>query len=224
MSPQRKAAQDFVIKWITEISPKGTSGKMYADLFASMDDGAFESFMSDIEAGKTSLAIISPNFSDTGISTERNLKIAKEPAINHNFFQRIYIGKEGNRSAYLTPIPYLVVKLPLRRQAQLLTKKIAIPEDNKVVDDFTGQPTGRSKGSKISYPETQVMAALDLTNCLTELLKYRGGDTKGFDAMNDSISKTGGASEKVIRRYAGGVDSTRTLKNTLISMMLSTTL
>ena len=218
MTPNRQASQDFILKWLMRMTPKGTTVQIYIDLFTAMDDAAFESFITDIESGKKSLAIIAPNFSDTGLSTKNNLDLA--PELGHEFFQQVWIDGDGVRPRYLTPIPYLVVKLPLRRQAQLLTKKIAIPEDNKSVDDFTGQPTGRSKGSKISYPETQVMAAMDLVNCLTELLKYRGGDVKGFSAMNDSISKTGGASEQVIRRYAGGVESTKTLKNFLTCMHL----
>jgi hypothetical protein len=117
-----------------------------------------------------------------------------------------------------------VVDLVLRRQAQLLVKKISIPEDNKSVDDFTGQPTGKSKGSKISYPETQILAALNLDNNLTELLKFRGGDVKGFDAMNNSISKTGGVSLASIEKLGTRVKSTETLHTLLTCMHIGNTL
>lgn len=222
MSTNRKKTEAFIIEWIEKLLPGGGNKKLYLDLFASMDDNAFTKFMNDIESGEKTLSIIAPNFGSVSLSTERNLKLAKE--LDHNFFQRIWIEGNDTTPTYLTPIPYLVVDLPLRRQAQLLVKKISIPEDNKSVDDFTGQPTGKSKGSKISYPETQVLAAMGLDNCLVEMLKYRGGDIKGFDAMNNSISKTGGVSLEAIKGMASGVESTRVLKSYLNCMHLSNSL
>ena len=222
MLPNRSETEAFIIEWIEKLLPNGGNDKIYRELFASMDDEAFTKFMDDIDKGNKTLAIIAPNFSETTLSTERNLGLAKE--LGHNFFQRIWIEGEGDTPTYLTPIPYLVVDLPLRRQAQLLVKKIRIAEDNKSVDDFTGQPTGKSRGSKISYPETQVLAAMGLDECLIEMLKYRGGDVKGFDAMNRSISKTGGVRMASIEHMASGVESTRLLKTFLTCMHLQNTL
>jgi hypothetical protein len=223
MSENRKAAEEFIIQWIDKIAPgKGANKEIYQTLFSNMSDDEFDKFMTDIASGESKLAVILPNFGEAGVTVENNLALAKE--LGHNFFQRIWIEGDENTPTYLTPIPYLVVDLPIRRQAQLLFKKLSVAEDNKVVDDFTGQPTGRSKASKISYPETQVMAAMGLDNCLIEFLKYRGGDTKGFDAMNNSISKTGGVSLKAIDHLAGGVESTATLKSYLTCMHLATVL
>lgn len=218
----RAAAQAFILKYINKILPGSDNEKIYTDLFASMDDKAFAEFMDDLETGKKTLAIIAPNFGKQSLSTERNLAIAKE--IGHQFFQRVWIEGDDDTPTYLTPIPYLVIDLPLRRQAQLLVKKISIPEDNKSVDDFTGQPTGKSKGARVSYPEVQVLAAMGLDNSLVELLKYRGGDVKGFDAMNDAISKQGGVSMKAIEKFTSGVESTRILKTYLTSMHIKSTL
>ena len=218
----RKAAQEFIIKYIEKILPGSDNKTIYENMFKNMSDSQFDSFIQKLKSGTSKLAIISPNFGKQKLKVERNLAIAKE--LGHNFFERIWIDAKGERPKYLTPIPYMVVDLPLRRQAQLLIKKISIPEDNKTVDTLTGQPTGSSKGSKISYPEIQVMAAMGLDNSLIELLKFRGGDTKGFIAMNKMISLRGGVSLQAIERFAGGVESTKTLKAFLTSMHLSNTL
>jgi hypothetical protein len=218
----RAAAESLILKYIDEIAPGGENVKLYTDLFASMDDTLFEQFMIDLDTGKKRLAVISPNFSKNGLNTERNLKIAKE--LGHNFFQRVWMPAKNGLPAYLTPIPYLVVDLPLRRQAQLLEKKISIPEDNNSIDNFTGQPTGKSKGSKISYPELQVLAAMGLSDSVTEMIKYRGGDEKGFNAMNTTISRTGGVSLKAIEPFSGNVKSTDTLKAMLNGMHIQNTL
>lgn len=218
----RKEAEAFILEYIDKITGSQENRKIYEDLFASMSDADFDIFMKGIEDESNVLAVIAPNFGKGVLSTERNLKIAKE--LGHNFFQRIIIEGKDDIPTYMTPIPYMVVDLPLRRQAQLLVKKISIPEDNKTVDDFTGQPTGKSKGSKISYPEIQVLAAMGLDSCLEEMLKYRGGDTGGFIAMNKAISRSGGVSMDSIRQFSTGVESTRTLKTFLLAAHLDNTL
>ena len=218
----RKAAEDFIIRYIDKILPGSDNVKIYKDLFGKMNDEDFDVFMKKLENGENRLAIIAPNFGQQKLDVQRNLGIGKE--LNHKWFQQILIQGSGERPTYKTPIPYMVVDLPLRRQAQLLVKKISIPEDNRTVDQLTGQPTGSSKGSKISYPEIQVLAAMSLDNSLLELLKFRGGDIKGFNAMNKMISTTGGVSLDTIERFAGGVESTKTLKAYLTSMHLSNTL
>jgi hypothetical protein len=106
------------------------------------------------------------------------------------------------------------------RQAQHLEKKIRIPNNNRSIDELSGQPSGASKGSKISYPEVQILAALNLPHSLTEKLKYRGGDVRAFDAMNDAIDKQGAVSMKAIEHLAGKVESTRTFGTFLRCMHL----
>lgn len=222
MTKDRKGAEAFILQYIDELLPGSDNVKIYKDLFASMSDEDFDEFMQAIDRGEKNLALIAPNLTSPALSVERNHEIARK--LGHNFYQRIWIEGVGDTPTYLTPIPYMVVKLPLRRQAQLLVKKISIPADNNSVDDFTGQPTGKSKGSKMSYPETIILAANNLDNTLNEFLKFRGGDLKGFAAMNKSIAKTGGVSIKVIEPYSSGVESTRYLKTLLNSMHLQTTL
>lgn len=221
MAGNRAKAQAFILENIHAILPDGKNKEIYQKLFDAMSDKQFDDFMKKLEDGSVKLSIIAPNLTDSKLSVERNLKIAEK--LGHSFFERIWMKDSDDSPAYLTPVPYMVVDLPVRRQAQLLVKKISIPEDNKSVDDLTGQPTGKSKGSKISYPETQVLAALGLDHCLTELLKYRGGDVKGFNAMNRQIAETGSTSMKAIEPYSGNVQSTVTLKTYLTGMHIAST-
>ena len=221
-SKNRKEAEEFILKYIDKLCPGGENTKIYSDLFVNMSDVEFERFVLGIETGSIRLAVIAPNFGKSKLDTKRNLDLAKE--LGHQFFERIWIEGQGDDPTYLTPIPYMVVDIPLRRQAQLLVKKISIPDNNKTVDELTGQPTGASKGSKISYPETQIMAAMGLDSCLVEMLKYRGGDLGGFNAMNKMISRSGGVSLKGIEPYATGVESTKTLKTYLTGMHLDNTI
>ena len=218
----RAAAEKFILKWIQELAPKGKTASFYKERFEGMSDKEFEDFINRLESGEEFLVLITANFSGEGLSVERNLKVAK--LLGHNFFQQIWIGAQGDQPAYLTPVSYLIVDLPLRRASQLLIKKIRTPEHNKTVDILTGQPTGDSKGSKISYPEIQNLAAMGLDNCVVEMMKFRGGDLKGHNALNAMISRYGQASQKVLQNFSSGVESTRTLKTFLTSMHLKNTL
>lgn len=221
-NPNRQKTQEFIIKYIDKILPGSNNKALYEDLFSKMDDNQFDDYMKKLKDGFIKLSIISPNYEKPAIDLQRNFAIAKE--LGHEFFQKIKVPARNGIRAYTTPNPYLVVDLPIRRQAQLLVKKISIPEDNNSVDDFTGQPTGKSKGSKISYPEMQTLVAMGLDKTLTEFLKYRGGDEKGFNALNTVIDKTGYATLNQLQPYSSGVKSTHTLRVFLNAMHLSTTL
>lgn len=218
MSGNRQAAEKEILNWINEMIPGSDNTKLYKAKFAAMDDLAFEKFINDLDAGAVQLAIITPNFGDKQLDTERNLALGER--LGHKFFQHIRVPAKDGMPAYITPVEYLVIDLPLRRQAQILDKKISIPEDNNSVDNFTGQVTGASKGSRMSYPEVQVLAAQGLEHSLTEFLKYRGGDERGFNAMNTMIGRTGGVSMDAIEGFAGKVRSTHTLKVFLTAMHL----
>jgi hypothetical protein len=218
----RKEVESFILKYIDKIAPGGENKKLYEELFSNMDDDQFDKFMTDLDNGNRKLSVICPNFSKNKLSVERNLSIAKE--LSHEFFQRIWIPATDTIPSYLTPIKYLVVDLPLRRQAQLLNKKISVPENNNTVDNTTGQPTGNSKGATCTFFEVQVLSALNMEKSLLELMKYRGGDAKGFNAMNTIISRNGAVSQKAIEPYSGIVKSTHTFSVMLNGMHLKNTL
>lgn len=214
--PNRAKAEAVILQNIEKLLPGSDNVRLYKELFASMDDKQFDDFMKGIEEGTVRLAIIAPNMGAQKLDVKRNLDLAKE--LGHNFFERIWMYPKDGSAPYLTPIPYLVVQLPLRRQAQLLVKKISIPQDNRSVDHLSGQPTGSSKGSKISYPELQILASQGLDQSIVEMIKYRGGDLQGFNAMNNSIAKTGGVSLQAIESLGTKVKSTQTLSTILTAM------
>ena len=218
MAKNRKAAEEVIINWVGKLLPGSSNPQMYEDAFSGMDDEQFENFINGLDNGSIKLAIIAPIMNENSLTVDRNLAIAKE--LGHEFFERIWMESKEGSAPYLSPVSYLVVDLPLRRQAQLLVTKISIPEHNRSVDNLTGQPTGDSKGSKISYPEVQILAALNLDKTLTEFIKYRGGDIQGFNAMNESIAKTGGVSQDAIAALGTKVKSTDALRTYLIAMHL----
>jgi hypothetical protein len=221
MAGNRKAAEASIIADVDEILPGSPNAAMYGEIFAKMSDKQFDDFVRGLEDGSIILSLIAPNLSKWRLSVARNLALAKK--WGHKFFEKIWIKSADDRPAYLSNDLYLIIDWQLRRQAQLLTKKISIPEGFSV-DDLTGQPTGRSKGSKLSYPETQILASMKMDNSIIEMIKIRGGDASSFNAMNSFIHRTGGVSQKAIEVYGGTVKSTETLHTLLTCMHLESTL
>lgn len=219
---KRKAAEATMKTMLEELAPGSPNSKIYDDFFAGMDDDQFHEFMQGLKDGSKFLVIQQHNLGPKPITVERNLALAKK--WGHELFERIWMDGKDGAPSYLSNEKYLVVPIPLRRLAQIQQKKVSIPEDNRSVDLLSGQPTGGSKGSKISYPELQILRGRDLPNTTIELIKYRGGDTVGFNAMNDQISRTGGSSIESLSRLGTRTRSTTVLGTYLWSMHLDHTL
>jgi hypothetical protein len=222
MLGNRKAAEARILADIEKILPGSENPKYYQALFEGMDDQQFDAFMRALESGELTLSIIAPNFDEHQLDVKRNFATARQ--WGHAPFERVWMNDGDGTPMYLSNDPYPIMEVPVRRQAQLQDKKISVAEDAKSVDDLTGQPTGRSKGSKISFPELQLLAAQGLDDSIIELIKFRGGDTKGYNAFVDSLSGSGGVSLKAIQGMAGGVTSTQTLRTLLLCMHVTSTI
>lgn len=219
MAGKRKITEEFILEYFASIDKSGRNHKYYQEKFKSMSDAEFDRFMKEVRDGYTPEITI-PNLDGVeSVTMENNFKLAKKMGVE--FHHHLVIEGEGDTPTYITPKKYLVIRLPVRRQAQHLYKKIRIPENNNTVDDLTGQPTGRSRGSSVSYPELQVLAALNLEATAVELMKYRGGDTGGFAAMNASVLETGAVQMSAIADKATGVESKQTLSVLLHAMHIS---
>jgi hypothetical protein len=159
---------------------------------------------------------------DNKVDINNNMKISKE--LNIDFFQNLKVSEDGDMPSYTTPIKYLVIDIPIRRAAQLLSKKIAVTKNMKSIDGFTGQVTGDSQASKLTQPELSILLGTGLNDSLVELLKSRGGDLQMANAMNALLYKQGDVNQETLDSYASGVVSTKTLNSYFNGMMIKTTL
>ncbi len=224
MNAARKAATAELLRLIDMLLPGSDNAKLYEERLARLTDEQFDDYMNRLESGEEILSLVAPNLSEPKLSLKRNLEIAKQ--LGHNFFQHLWLTDAVSGTVYRTPIPYLVVDLPLRRQQQLLQKKIKIPSDSRHIDELTGQPRDESKGSSVTFPEVQVLNSQGLDAALEELLKFRGGDEKARQAMERAIVQTGGASMTAVKAQIpfSRPKSTETLSTLLKGMHISNNL
>lgn len=206
----RKQVQDYIVDSIDQILPGSPNKQLYLDKFKKMSNTQFDTFMSQLADGSRHLTLMREPLSKPDLSLQRNLKVAKKLGLT--LFQRLWIGPTKDAPRYLTPVKYLVLLLPIRRTAQLVIKKLSVAHDNRTINPATGQVTGKSSAARLSFTEIQVLSGIGLPNTVTELIKYRGGDTGGYTALTSMISKYGTSNQKVLQDYSTGVNSTRTLR------------
>lgn len=223
MSKRAKAEKDILelIADVTDNDPANV--ELHKNWLKSLDDSKFEKVLKDILNDEFNLSIIVPNNGKVKLSVRKSIKIGRK--YGFELFQQLWLGnKDPNIPMYLTPVSYMMVKMRIRRASQLLAKKIGVPEHSKAVDTFTGQPTGDSKGSSLTYPELRFLVAMGMTKTATELVKYRGGDKRGYQAMSAMLSKYGRVNQETLEPFSSGVESTRMFDTILTCMHLRSTL
>lgn len=209
MSADRKAAEKEALYFINKFIPGSANGKVYEELFEKMTDAEFEEWVKHLEDGTEIMALYAPNLQDETLQMTRIYEVADE--LEFELFQHLTLTDQQTGQVYRTANKHMVGIVPFRRQVQMLVKKASIPSSNHVIDQRTGQPTGDSKGARLSAPELQVNASKGLHSMLIELIKGRGGDEATYLAMNRSIIETGQASmNSIMSEFDSNVKSTKT--------------
>lgn len=220
--PNRKKAEEFIFQVLKDLDPSGYNTEQYKKILSEMSDKTFDEYMRGMRDKTKFLVIFKPMYEAKGITTENNFKFGEKYGVKH--YERLVYTGNKNEPDHMTSTETLVGFLAYRRQSQSLVKKISVPANNKTIDQLTYQPTGASKGSKISFPELQVLIGMKLDKTIEELTQIRGGDRGGFSAYNAMIMRYGRANLSALEGHRTGVESTRTLKIYMASMHISTTL
>ena len=219
MAKNRKKAEEYILEYIKKITRTDLNVNLYKDLFKDMNDKEFEAFMLKIKNGEHILQVIAPNDNtSTKIDLNNNFKIAEE--LNYEFFQYLNIGPTENDPIRKTKNKYLITLAPFRKMKQTITKGLSYAEHDKKRDILTGQVSGESLSSKISYPELQLMISMGLDNSIKELMKHRGGDEGSMRAIKQGLLKFGKVNGDFVDEYSTGVTSGKTLKAYFNSMHL----
>lgn len=220
---RRAEVEEFILKYIDKITQGDKNNiELYKKFLGSMSDQKFDEFMNKLKNGEVHLSLIVPIGSGSKISFENNIKVGKE--LGYKFFQKLHFTERGDIPEFVTPHDVLVLKIPMKRAAQLLSKKISYQEDSIHKDILTGQVTGNSRAMRITFPEIQVLSGYGFNNTILELIKTRGGDSGESNALDMMLLKEGKADRATISQYQTGVQSTKTLKSFLLAMHIRSTL
>lgn len=205
---QRKAIEEDLLKLAGEMTPGGGNRKIYENLFKAMNDNQFTLFWNQIkERGYLPIYVDQQNPKED-IVFDYIVKLAKEN--NVPLEQNVVYVDPENQLTITTPETAIVGIAEVRKQRQLITKKISISKNDYEAEDLTGQPTGESKAGGISNPEIGIVVALGLPNMAMELADVRGGDKDAFRQYKTDIITTGTSSVKSALKNGSGVKSLST--------------
>jgi len=218
----RKAAEAAVVKYLKALEGGDVNANLYKALFKTMSDEEFERWIAALDAGTETIHLIIPNASDIKLDINRTLAVGEELGVK--FFEQLWLTDPETGETYLTPLPYMVLDVAMRRQSQHLIKKQSIPEDDRITDHLSGQVTGDSKGGKISLPELLLIESKGLETSLLELIKVRGGDDEALAAMKEAIRQTGTFNVEAIQALGSKPTATKTLRALLLSVHLDNTI
>ncbi len=200
---KRRAVENYVLQHVTTMDPSGFNTQRYQTMFTDMSDEMFDHWMGMIKSGQTRLYLYAPNMKVT-LSVPNLLQAARD--IKLQLFERIRLWDPVTKRYYLTPHPYLILKLPVRRLKQYLMDKISVPDSDRVTNPTTGQVSKPDKGSAISMTEAQTLDSKGLHKSLTELTNVRGGNQVAYANLRSNLEETGQSSLAEIDT-SGGIRS-----------------
>lgn len=198
MNEKRKATTERILKNIAKIIPGDkTNVEILQTQLNGLTDQQFEDYIRSLGPAKTPdeigrrnfLPFYLPNLSKNKISIARNYKLARD--LGRSIDHRLIMTDAATGLKYVTPHPYPVVDLPVRRQAQTEYKKRSIPEHNQKIDDLTDQPTNDSKGSRVSAPELAALNSRGLKQTIMEFINVRGGNSAAYREMKRLLIEKG---------------------------------
>lgn len=217
----KKAHQTEVINYLMapyeKVFKGHPSNKMVRAQLESLSLEQFSQLMVLAEEGKWNLPFYIPVLKDdAAVNKEKMLKLAD--ACGVKLFEQLVLVDDATGEEYKTPIEYLSLTLPVRRQIQHLVKKMSVSEDNQSLDHLTGQVTGDSKASSLSMPELLALEARGLDNVILELIKVRGGDAEALRHMEQNVIESGGYSLRPIEELGTTAKVNHTLSSILFAM------
>lgn len=188
MTPKRAEIQKYLIKYFQKIEASGKNAVKLQTMFDTMTDKDFDQWMQDLKNHEDMLQLEVPPLV-TKIRMDDLLAVAKELAIP--IFTRLKLWDEPTQSYYLTPKKYAVLSLPIRRMAQFVDHKLAVPDSDSKIDHLTGQVMKPDHANSLSQIEVQSLYARGLKSTILELIKYRGGDVSAFAEYKRELEEQG---------------------------------
>lgn len=213
MATNRKAATDYLLGFMKDITPGGRNEEIYRGILEPMNDGQFETFVKRLEEGGE-LTIFASNYKKSErLNYDHMLKMAKKYGLE--LMQQLVIYDEESKLEYTTPEKHLVGTAEIRKQRQMQTKKFGAGKDDTQIDDLTGQVFGDSRGTGISVPEIRVLENMGLIKMAMELYDVKGGDVGALGVYRNSLQETGVAMTSESLKRGTGVKSLQTAQELL---------
>lgn len=218
MATNRKGAEEFILGFMQKLTKGGYNKTIYEGLFKRMNNEQFKEFIDTLDNGG-SLCVWIDNFDvKESLNWDNLLKVCSEYGFDPE--TRLVFRDKDTGIKTISPVKYVVGIAEVRKQRQLLMKKLGYSKDDSKIDDLTGQVIGDSRGGGLSNPEVGVLAELGLTKTVQELYNVKGGDLAALKAYKNELITTGTTTMEGSLRQGDGVKSLKTVQSIFRGRML----
>lgn len=221
MTPREKATHE-ILAFVDKLLPGSPNRSLYETVLKDMTDGEFEAYMTRLQSGEETLVVYRPNNAPYDFERDNVKAMCDKAGID--ILQRIWLTDPSTGVKYRTEAEHALLRVPVRRQVQMLQKKTSIASTNNVVDERSGQAAHESKAGSISYPELQVISARGLSQTAIELLKVRAGDERAGNIIERAIAEDGHGKLATLEMVPSSTKSKTTTSHYLTGMHLKSTL
>ncbi|CAM8750642.1 RNA polymerase beta subunit [Klebsiella phage vB_KpM_FBKp24] len=218
----RAAATAIGVRLMEELFPGSGNATQLAKDLESLSDTEFDKIMEGIREGRPMISATLPNLTSPVYDNAHLKAVAERWGVQ--FWHHLEMEDPETKKIFTTPVRYMVIREGVIRLQQMIEDKQSIPDDNTHVDDLTGQVTGPSKGSRISFPELSNLESLKMDVGIIELISVRGGDEAANQKLESDISLTGEGTVQNAKEWGTGVTATKNFATLLRTAHLDTTL
>jgi hypothetical protein len=216
----RAQADAFILDVVRRMPDGEKNYQLYKEVLPTIDQAAMTKIVEKIEAGLWYWPIFVFNMDEAKIDVDKVMAVGE--SIGVTWFQPLVLTDHVTGQVYETPVKYLVLDTPVRRQIQHLISKISTGEGH-AVDHLGGQATGDAKASSVSLPELTQLDGRGFQASPIEFIKVRGGDEAAYKAMEQAVAQTGGFSLGPIMEMGTKPKAVQTLRSLLLGMHLRPT-
>ena len=197
---EKKSKKQRIIDYVTAcmdlIDPTKENSKRFADFVGPMSDKELAQYIQNLKDHKCHIDIVMPNMKK---HLQLNDVFAAAHKIDCKLFQRVWFYDMTTGKEFLSTEELPVFRLSVRRQEQMLDKKLSVPDGASKNDALTGQVTGDDAAGGFSMPEIQIMYSKGFKNVLKEFVKVRGGDVHAFADFERQLEEQGDGSMDQIK-------------------------
>lgn len=189
MTEQRQKAEELIYKVMDKLDPTNSNSNYYKELFASMSDKQFETYMKRDFPFRFHMRPFEIEPSMTQINDA--CKVLNVPLLEKVSLPYLYTDKNGKA---VNSKECLVGYVPLKKMKQFITKKNAMSADISGRDMKTGLLISFDKNGITSDREMEALAVMGLDETIKELSRPRADAMNAKSVMYSTINTLGDVS------------------------------
>jgi len=212
-SPARVKAEKSIYDLFDALDHSGYNSGMYKELFSTMNDTEFKSYMRDLYEERQ-YVYMEVDTAKRELTMDKIFKACEKIGFETHKYIKYRDSHESNGESAITVTtePILILYMPIKRLQQMLSKKNSASGDIDKINPMTGTVTSDSKSAGINDTQTFGLITTGQTEVIKELLGPRADDERSKKQMLHMIEERGDVSLRDLNIDVKNKQSVNTMK------------